>query len=73
MDISQKRTGPMLSFSGFCEAIDRGEKPRKTPKQRLRGKRPADHPGEYDGAGNDVNRYGDSGTFIYAMELIPEP
>ena len=72
MDTTKKRPARILRFSEFCEMIDRGVKQRKRQRQQLRAKRTASQPFEYDGAGNEPRRT-DAGTFIYAMELIPEP
>ena len=72
METTEKRSARILRFSEFCEAIDGGGKQGKRPRLRLRQKRLADQSGGFDGAGDDSSRT-DAGTFVYAMELIPEP
>jgi hypothetical protein len=53
--------------------IDRGVKKIKTPRQRLRAKRTASQPFEYDGAGNEHRPTNVASTFANVMEILPEP
>jgi len=73
MDTTKKRPVRMLRFSEFCEMIDRGVKKIKTPRQRLRAKRTASQPFEYDGAGNEHRPTNVASTFANVMEILPEP